>query len=71
MEFVIYCEIWIFKKKIQSVYFWNYYVIMCSLSNYIKNYFILFIVSAKYATFKVTRSKKEKRKQLSIFERAT
>jgi hypothetical protein len=50
MEFVIYYGIWVFFRIIQSVYFWNYYVILCSLSNYIEYNLISFIVSAKYDT---------------------
>jgi hypothetical protein len=52
----------LFLKKIQSVYFWNYYVILCNFSNCVEDDFILFIVSTKYDTFKVTRSKKNKNK---------
>ncbi len=47
----------LFFRIIQSVDFWNYYVIMCSLSNYIEYNFILFIVNAKYDTCKLAKGK--------------
>jgi hypothetical protein len=48
-----------FSRIIQSVYFWNYYVILCILFNCIEYNLILFIVSVEYDTCKLAREKKK------------